>query len=152
MKEYYKLASRYRQAIENVIADKRIPHKDRMSRFPNGCCDDACDLLSVYLDSHGIHTKQISGTYSDENPEHKQDHVWLLSDDEIVIDITGDQFVDRDELLNFAIPVYVGKEHALHRLFKDRKLRENYDFLNDPKPEAKRLKDDYQNIMRHITE
>ena len=103
-----------------------------MHRFPFGCCDDASDLLAFYLKQNGIETAQINGVYRDEDPENITNHVWLKTQDGLIIDITGDQFRLRLELLNYSVPVYVGDEDALHCLFQDRRQQANFEFeLNE---------------------
>jgi hypothetical protein len=128
MSELYELVFSFRKAIEEAVSDGRFEHKNRMSGFPRGCCDDACDLLGMYLSENGIDTMQVFGTFRDAIPEHIQNHAWLLMSDKTIIDITGDQFSDRRELLYYDTPVYVGREDALHRKFKDRRYHENFDF------------------------
>ena len=39
----------FREAIVTARENRDFDRKDRMSNFPGGCCDDACDLLSCYL-------------------------------------------------------------------------------------------------------
>ena len=118
MKNTIDLAWKFRQAIDTAKANGKFNYRDRFSRFPNGCCDDACDLLGKYLRGKGIHTVQIQGTFRDGNPEHTTGHAWLQLDDGIIIDITGDQFRYDELFLKFNEPVYVGKTSEFHSLFE----------------------------------
>ena len=102
------LAEHFRSAIDIAVQNNVFPLKDWMRHFPSGCCDDARDLLAFYLKQNGIETAQINGVYRDEAPENITNHVWLKTQDGLIIDITGDQFQFRPELLNYSVPVYVG--------------------------------------------
>ena len=114
--------------IEDAI-DNRVITDIYFSSFPRGCCGDTCDLLGQYLLDHGIKTWNISGTYYSNYDEKigtyidSQSHAWLAMDnpqytnDYIIIDITGDQFDDRDSCGRYDIPVYVGKMDEFHGLF-----------------------------------
>jgi len=59
---------------------------------------------------NNIISVRVCGTYRDGNPENTQSHVWLLTDNHIIIDITGDQFKYNPDLLNYRKTVYVGLE------------------------------------------
>ena len=50
-----------------------------------------------------------------------------MTDNQIIIDITGDQFRNNPDFLNYDKSVYVGAEDDFHRLFEveDRNVREN---------------------------
>ena len=145
---YHDLVISFRKAIEYAVSYQMFPSDDRMSRFPKGCCDDACDLLGMYLKMNGIKTRQILGTFRDDNLEHIQNHAWLLMDNGIIIDITGDQFSDRKELLNYNTKTFVSTEDSFHKLFRERKTVENIDFQSSTVDGTKRLKKDYAIIMK----
>ena len=84
----------FRNAIIAAKENFRFSCKDRMHRFPHGCCDDASDLLGYYLlHKYDIRTIQITGTYRDGIPENTINHAWLKAEDETDIDITVDQFI-----------------------------------------------------------
>ena len=75
--------------------------------------------------------------------EHKQTDYLEESRHHLVIDITGDQFKDKEEYLNYNERVYVGEMDAFHSLFEISSIYE-YDFealLDEPM---------YSRIMRHI--
>ena len=40
--ELYKIASHFREAIVAVKTNGEFDFRDRMHRFPNGCCDVIC--------------------------------------------------------------------------------------------------------------
>lgn len=96
------LAKQYRDAIDAAL-DNREFRKPRFSNFPVDCCDLACDLLGQYLSENGIETYQIRGEC---NFDYQQHHVWLVHD-EIVIDITGDQFAGK-----LGYPLDIPKVHV----------------------------------------
>ena len=91
--ELRNVVTTFREAIVIACKNRDFDRKDRMSNFPGGCCDDACDLLSYYLyDEFGIRTRQGNGLYDDGVFENRTNHAWLVMDDGTVIDITGTQF------------------------------------------------------------
>tara|TARA_R110001599_G_scaffold130570_3_gene305842 strand:+ start:1074 stop:1547 length:474 start_codon:yes stop_codon:yes gene_type:complete len=69
-----------------------------VSKFPSGCCDDASTLLSLYLQDQGINVfENIYGeTLSGKS------HVWLQFED-LIIDITRDQFSESDHKVDLLI-------------------------------------------------
>ena len=143
MKSIIDLVWKFRQAIDIAKANRKFNYRDRFSGFPNGCCDDACDLLGKYLLGKGIHTVQIQGTFRDGDPEHTTGHAWLQLDDGIIIDITGDQFRYGELFLKFNQPVYVGEISEFHSLFeidrtvsncdvdRNSRLKEIYEIISD---------------------
>lgn len=118
----------FRKAIVNALLNREFSRKDRMSNFPYGCCDDYCDLLAYYLyDRFQINTNQINGVYRDSIPEEITNHAWLLLDD-IIIDITADQF---SSLIENDNGVYVGVESEFYQLLEDKQTLLNYDIRED---------------------
>ncbi len=87
-------------------------------------------------------------------------HVWLLTIDAIVIDITGDQFVDKLVSSIEIKAVHVGIEGVIHRLFNLRRQPEkNTVFIdtNDftgfgghPSPRQQILMEVYEIICRYL--
>ena len=47
--ELYQIAFYFREAIIAAKTNGEFNFRDRMHRFPGGCCDDTCDLLGFYL-------------------------------------------------------------------------------------------------------
>lgn len=144
------LSRQFRSAIEKAVAESLLAFNDRMSRFPNGCCDDACDLLAYYLQQNGISTIQVNGVYRGDNPQNTQNHVWLRTNDGLLIDITGDQFSRRKELLYYDVPVYVGYEDTLHKLFAERKEYPSFNFESNDGPGEKRMMSIYKIIHEYL--
>lgn len=132
----------FRKAIVNALLNREFSRKDRMSNFPYGCCDDSCDLLAYYLyDRFQINTNQINGVYRDSIPEEITNHAWMLLDD-IIIDITADQF---SSLIENDNGVYVGVETEFYQLLEDKQTLLNYDIRED-----QRLWNDYQIILKYL--
>ena len=132
----------FRKAIVNALLNREFSRKDRMSNFPYGCCDDYCDLLAYYLyDRFQINTNQINGVYRDSIPEEITNHAWMLLDD-IIIDITADQF---SSLIENDNGVYVGVESEFYQLLEDKQTLLNYDIRED-----QRLWNDYQIILKYL--
>ena len=135
----------FRQAIDIAKANREFNYRDRFSRFPIGCCDDACDLLGKYLLLMGIYTVQIQGTFSDGAPEHNTGHAWLQMEDGNIIDITGDQFRHDELFLGFNEAVYVGGISEFHSLFEIDRIVGNCDVDRNP-----RLKAIYEIISNYL--
>ena len=54
--ELYQIAFHFREAIVAAKTNGEFNFRDRMHRFPGGCCDDTCDLLGFYLwEKYRIH-------------------------------------------------------------------------------------------------
>ncbi|WP_331768068.1 hypothetical protein [Embleya sp. NBC_00896] len=59
-----------------------------LKTFPHGACGNACELLGEYLTSLGLGEWEIVT-----GQRHPQTHAWLERD-EVIVDITADQFPD----------------------------------------------------------
>jgi len=150
MKDIKSLANQFREAIE-VAKEAREFYKDIVFRnFPIGCCGDTCDLLAQFLLDNDIEIYCVRGTYRDGSFEDIQSHAWLLADNQIIIDITGDQFRYTPHLLNYNKSVYVGAENDFYRLFEVDSIDvyEGIDALGDGC--QGRLNELYRKIMRYI--
>ena len=112
------LATQLREAIE-ATSFTTPP----MDRFPKGCCGDATIFLSEYLMEHGYKTIYYCGLHPFEEEERNpQSHAWVVLDGSLIADITGDQFEDNEDFLNYNIPVYVGVMDNFHRLFSSKQV------------------------------
>ncbi|WP_278549296.1 hypothetical protein [Paraclostridium bifermentans] len=122
MKNIKRLVKQFRDAID-VARDKGNFDNDfSFSKFPRGCCGDTSDLLAQFLLENSIRTYYVCGMCRG------QSHAWLLTyNNSIIIDITGDQFKDNSDFLNYEKSVYIGFEDDFHRLFKveSMNIREN---------------------------
>lgn len=135
----------FRDAIVTARDNRDFDRKERMSNFPGGCCDDACDLLSYYLyDELGIRTMQGNGLYDDGVFENRTNHAWLVMDDGTVIDITGTQF---KFCAGFTEEVYIGQENSFYKGLERKTILENYDIR-----QSERLWTDYQIILGYLEE
>ena len=80
--ELYQIAFHFREAIVAAKTNGEFNFRDRMHRFPGGCCDDTCDLLGFYLwEKYRIHTSQRNGYYEAE----MTNHAWLITDARIIL-------------------------------------------------------------------
>lgn len=84
-------------------------------------------MLAQFLLENGIRTYYVCGEYRDGSFENFRSHAWLLANNQIIIDITGDQFRYNPLFLNYDKSVYVGAMDNFHRLFEveDRDVYEN---------------------------
>lgn len=105
----------FRNAIDIAKENDEFRKIYPFYKFPDDCCEHTCDLLGQYLLERGIETSQVNGSFKDGGIWH---HVWLLTNDGLVIDITGDQFIGKISQLNENPKrVYVGEEGELQKLF-----------------------------------
>lgn len=113
----YNLALHFRNAIDSAL--KNHEFDEVFSNFPIGCCDYASELLGRYLFEHDIYTYSINKQYL--YGEDAYNHTWLFleKDNNIIIDITGDQFCNKDSQLYYCNPVYVGPIDDFHKLFRN---------------------------------
>ncbi|KAF5047460.1 hypothetical protein [Acetobacterium wieringae] len=127
MKDITRLVNKFREALDLARDSGEFDNDISFYNFPRGCCGDASDLLAQFLLDHGIRTYYVCGSYYDDSFENSQSHAWLMTGNQIIIDITGNQFRYNPVFLNYDKPVYVGVEDDFHRLFEveDRDIHEN---------------------------
>lgn len=117
-KKLKQLVFKFRTAIENAMEKGEFVSDFSFSHFPCGCCGDSAYMLAQYLLENGIESVYVCGNrYFDELEEMAQSHAWLLVN-ELIVDITGDQFKDDSSYYNYSQRVYIGKEDAFHKLFE----------------------------------
>lgn len=130
MRKIQELSRQFRNAIEEAYGRGEFRKFSLYSHFPNECCDLTCDLLGQFLFENGIDTFQINGIYKFDE---QRRHVWLMTFDDTVIDITGDQLENVISSIKEIPQVYVGNEGELYReFFNERNVEENTIFT-DPK-------------------
>ena len=100
----------FREAIERSDKSK-LPVS--FSNFPRGSCGDAVPLLARYLESCGLGSwLYVSGVRSGELGDGSFfSHAWIRNE-ELVVDITADQFED------FFEKVFVASSSEWHASFK----------------------------------
>lgn len=123
-------AIRFRNAINQAKKRGALDWHSTFSKFPDDCCDMTCDLLGQYLLESGIETYQINGINKHDSSWH---HVWLVTNDGVIIDITGDQFVGKILNESDVDPVHVGREGIVHKLFCMKQEREENTRFVDPR-------------------
>lgn len=119
MKEIKELAIKFRFAIDSARNERRFSADQCFRNFPTGCCGITAELLARFLMDNGIKGKvtYIGGTYHDYSLE-LQSHAWLIIENDIVVDITGDQFKYYPVPVNFNETVYVGLYNDFYNLFE----------------------------------
>ena len=113
----FKLASTFRNAIDKAYAAKEFDNVPPFDRFPYGCCGLISHLLAEFLQNIDIKTFYVSGCRYFQNPWHFQSHAWLKTENDIMIDITGDQFKNNNDFDYYSVPVYVGQINHFLSLF-----------------------------------
>lgn len=151
------LITQFRNAIDEAKNKDRFRNLYPFYKFPDDCCGHACDLLGQYLQEHGVMTSQMKGTCKYDENWH---HVWLLTGNRMVIDITEDQFIGKLVTEDQVEKVHIGSEGIVQRLFcMSRVSQENTIFTDSNKfngfggiPDAyqKRLIDLYEIICEEL--
>lgn len=90
-------ATKFRNAIYRAKKHGDLDWHPIFAKFPDDCCDMTCDLPGQYLLESGIETYQINGINKYDSSWH---HVWLVTTEGVIVDITGDQFVGKMEKLH----------------------------------------------------
>ena len=93
--ELKEIAIKFRCAIEKAIQAGEFRDSD-LENFPNGCCNYISDCLQRYLYEHGIETLCVFVKYG--YGWDSESHVWLATNNNIIIDITGDQLFEYNGL------------------------------------------------------
>lgn len=113
----FDLVFAFRNAVEKAHDNGDFDNVDCFCDFPNGCCGLASELLGHFLLEHGIESDYVCGDYIQHDKDIYQSHAWLKLEDGIIIDITGDQFKNRDEFFNYDKSIYIGPMDDFHNLF-----------------------------------
>lgn len=123
-KQLFDIAVSFRRAIVDARDERAFSFRDRMSRFPNGCCDDTADLFAHFLyHKYGIVSTRIDGTHYDDNPDNNCSHSWQEIDG-LIIDLTGSQFRYDTVYINYDKDVYIGPMDAFHKLFEKTNIKQ----------------------------
>lgn len=134
MQEIKELATQFRIAIESAKNERRFIVDQCFRNFPSGCCGITTELLAKFLMDNGIKSKltYIGGTCREKSLE-PLSHAWLKIDNNIIVDITGDQFKYYPVPFNFNETVYVGLYNDFYNLFEidEEETCNNYYPLND---------------------
>lgn len=124
-----RLVGDFRNAIDLAWEEDRFLRFLPFNRFPRECCEHASDLLCQYLLENGIKTRLVKGTCKEDRQWY---HVWLETEDGVVIDITSDQFIGRLVTEEEAGAVHVGGEGIVHRIFCVNRETEEQTIFTEP--------------------
>ncbi len=136
------LASQFRHGFEEYVVEER---PEIYSKFPVGCCGDVSILLGTYLKDCGMGSfNYVCGELPlDEKTGLGQSHAWISQED-VIIDITADQFDGVRE------KVTVTENQEWHKKFAN-KIDGEADFNKYDKRTKARLQKIYDNIIGRIT-
>lgn len=154
MKNIEILATKFRVAIENAKNCNRFANNQCLNYFPYGCCGIATELLAKFLIENGVkeEIECIYGTYYDFSLGFPT-HSWLQIGNNIIVDITGDQFIHYKVPLKFNSAVYVGPNNSFHDSFEINS-KELYNHFNPANVisdlEYARKKTYYEIILEYI--
>lgn len=133
--EISKITTTFRKAI---LSFKNGELGFIFDRFPAGCCGNTSLMLGAYLyHYYNIDCEYVCGVHK------TQSHAWLEVDN-IIIDITSDQFKS-------GVPVFVGKKNKFYKKFRE-DFRHSWNAsLDGQSIENDRLYPQYQKIVDRIT-
>lgn len=118
MNKINNLVENFRKAIDYACINGEFKNNVLYKNFPKGCCGTTSNILAAYLHENGIKTFYINGTFYYENNFDNQSHAWLITTNDIIIDITADQFSDKSEFFNNNKKVYIGTNNEFYNLFE----------------------------------
>lgn len=105
----------FRKAIETAKANDEPSLFFR--KFPAGQCGHTSDMLAQFLIDNEIGpVRYVNGTYYGEDGSVMQSHAWLVVEN-LIIDITADQFRYHAAPLTNGAPVYIGPMNEYYQLF-----------------------------------
>ena len=112
-----RLVKSFRKAVEEAQEYGAFKNDTTLCDFPRACCGDICFLLGQFLLEHEIPTWRVEGI------KNGHTHAWLSTEDpelsdEWIVDITGDQYKNDKEFMNYGKRVYVDATDGFHALFK----------------------------------
>ena len=108
LKQLHDIATRFREALES-LPNHELPVT--LQNFPCGSCGDATLLLGTYLIEQGFPPfSYMLGERGERLEENWTSHAWLEREG-IIIDITADQFLDKED------KVLIVQDSAWHALF-----------------------------------
>lgn len=107
------VATLMREMIENVVSESTYVDIE-LQRFPSGACEVSSVILGLYLkEKYDVNVVQSVGKRPSPECEYSENnHVWLTVNENVVVDITADQFDD------FSSKVFVGRNSAFHDTFE----------------------------------
>ena len=119
MQKIKELSIKFRSAIDNAKNDGSFMADQCFINYPRGCCSITSELLAKFLIDNGVDgtITCMYGTYYDDSLG-RPSHSWLRINNDLVVDITGDQFEFYPRPINFNESVYVGPYTGFHRLFE----------------------------------
>lgn len=157
MEEIENIVRQFRNAIDAARNADKFRGLYPFYKFPEDCCEHSCDLLGQYLLEHRIKTTQVNGVYINNRLRH---HVWLITENGMVIDITADQLISELVSEDEVEAVHVGKEGIIHKMFCCDRVFQNNTIFADvdryngfgacPDVRQKRLLELYQIICQEI--
>lgn len=110
--QLYLFASQLRKAIDQMEISQEAVGQEaflRMKEFPNAACSEVCTVAGIYLSEEiGVAPLAERTAQIEEGDRWFGIHHWLEHDD-IIIDLTADQFSMVEE------PVIVSRQSAFHK-------------------------------------
>lgn len=136
-----RVAQRLRDSLEDL---QRAGQTVSLENFPCGCCADCSLLLGALLADLGCAGfKYICGERGTQDDGTWTSHAWLQRDT-LVVDITGDQFVDAPA------GVIVAHNSEWHKTFRIEREQENADFRTSSGPGVVPLRSIYEAVRNDV--
>lgn len=149
--ELFAIASRFRSAIESADLSENSVGREaslRMRDFPHGACAEASDLFSIFLtERFELSPLVAKGGQIEEGEKWFGTHEWLKHND-LVIDITADQFEMVDDR------VIVSKDSAFHNKYVQKEFDYDPHFIlanHEPwkRPLYEKVVEKYDQLDKH---
>ena len=132
----HQLASQFRTTIEKC-EKARLP--EGMKDFPDGACSDASLLLAKFLEQRGLGLFDLQG-----GERGGSTHAWLQRDD-LVVDITADQFPDME------LPVIAQHNSSWHDTFSGKPQHiADFELYKDDPAAAAMLRGCYHFLLEQL--
>lgn len=144
-----KIAEIFRLAIDEASEYGEL--KGYMRSFPKGCCDYVSEFFMKYLrECYNFDVIQVRGKrgYGWDGDS----HTWLETENGILIDLTGDQYNNRQDDMFYDVRVYVGRGDSFHDKFEMDQEYDTYDDIPeyDVHSDDKRLREKSQSYYAII--
>lgn len=143
---------------------------NQFQRFPDGCCSDTAVLLKQFIQDRfegkynqeikyrngNVHREDIkrNGLKIPKGLNKEQSHAWIEYRDEVIIDITANQFSEKiksPELIRkIKEPVVITKDREFYKLFTTMGTQIDLDINTIFKPNKERLLKIYDLICKSI--
>ena len=135
--DIFKLSCELRDALEYIRDEKLYGKLTMFSHFPKECCTYTSMILVEYFRYCGIEMNRLKTVYANTKNWKISDcsghsHSWVVVDDNVYVDITADQFNDKDYFRDYkgTIPccLIVNRDTYIYSLFETPQMDYSFGF------------------------